>query len=145
VNAPGQLAGRVLVPGTATASVLHVPRPLSFWGGVDPSSGAIIDPNQPVRGESVAGRVLVIRETIGSSSSSAIILELLRNGHAPAALVVGAVDAILTLGVIVAGELGYRTIPVVELSSELIDQIPAHGVVTIRDDGTVRPAEAGGA
>ncbi len=39
--------------------------------------------------------------------------ELLRQRHTPGAVVLGSVDAILTLGVIVAREMGYPSIPVV--------------------------------
>jgi predicted aconitase with swiveling domain len=51
---------------------------------------------------------------IGSSSSSAVLLELIHNGCAPIALLLGEPDAILALGVIVAREMGYGTLPVVQ-------------------------------
>ena len=125
------MQARVLVAGEARGTLLRVSRPLSFWGGIDPDTGAIIDPHQPERGSSIAGTVLAIPTTVGSSSSSAIILELLRNGNAPAALILGQVDAILTLGVVVAREMGYPTIPVLELALEEIAELPEGGVVSV--------------
>lgn len=58
--------------------------------------------------------MLLLERAVGSSSSSAIMLELVRNGVAPAAVVMGATDAILALGVLVGRELGYETLPMLE-------------------------------
>jgi predicted aconitase with swiveling domain len=109
-----ELTGRPLVDGSGSGPLLVLEKPLSFWGGVDPETGRIIDPRHPQQGEELGGRVLVMERAIGSSSSSAVMLELLRNGVAPAGVVMGQSDAILVLGVLVARVLGYRTIPVLE-------------------------------
>ncbi len=63
------------------------------------------------------------------------MLELLRQRHAPAAVVLGRVDAILTLGVIVAREMGYPSIPVVAVDD--VAMLPATGVVTVTEDGLI--------
>jgi predicted aconitase with swiveling domain len=104
------MAMKLLLPGAAEASVLKLPS-LSLWGGVDPFSGTLTDPALPHCGESVKGRVLMIAEPIGSSSSSAVLLELLHSGNAPAAIVLGQADAIIALGIVVAREMGWDTIP----------------------------------
>ena len=104
------MALTLLLPGTVEGRVLKLPK-LSLWGGVDPFSGRLTDPSLPHRGESVAGRVLMIAEPVGSSSSSAVLLELLQSGRAPAAIVLGRNDAIVALGVLVAREMGWATIP----------------------------------
>ena len=98
-------------PGPVTGRVLKLPT-LSLWGGVDPLSGKLTDPALPHCGESVAGRVLMIAEPVGSSSSSAVLLELLHGGNAPVGIVLGREDAIVGLGVLVAREMGWATIPV---------------------------------
>ena len=132
-----QLQGTVLVPGSAEGPLLRLDRPISFWGGVDPTSGAIIDPSHPNHGGNVAGQVLAIPATIGSSSSSAIILELLRVGNAPRALVLGNVDAILTLGVVVAGEMDYPTIPVIHVPPIAVHGLPSGGTATVSLSGSI--------
>lgn len=100
----------VLLPGRAAeGDALVLTAPISFWGGVDPKTAAIADPRHPEYGQSVAGRVVCIRETIGSSSASAILLELVHGHRAPAAVVLHEPDAILLLGLIVAREMGYET------------------------------------
>ncbi|MGX5849407.1 aconitase X swivel domain-containing protein [Mesorhizobium sp. PL10] len=100
----------ILVPGSGgEGAALVLTAPISFWGGVDPRSGHIADVRHPQHGETVSGRVLFLPGTIGSSSASAVLLELVHNGHAPAALVLHEPDAILLLGLIVAREMGWQT------------------------------------
>ena len=102
--------GEILVAGeSGSGPALVLSAPISFWGGVDPKSGTIADVRHPEHGRSVAGSVLFLPGTIGSSSASAVLLELVHNGHAPAALVLHEPDAILLLGLIVAREMGWRT------------------------------------
>jgi predicted aconitase with swiveling domain len=104
---------RTLVAGTASGAVLVLDEPLSFWGGVDPATGELIDVRHPQRGENISGRVLVMPSARGSSSSSSVLAETVRAGTAPAAIVLAEPDPILALGAIVARELYRRTIPVV--------------------------------
>ena len=99
--------------GDAHGPALVLDEPLSFWGGVDPATGDIIDVHHAQRDANVAGRVLVMPSGRGSSSSSSVLAESIRAGTAPAALVLGEPDPILALGAIVARELYGRTIPVV--------------------------------
>ena len=107
-----RLAAEALIDGAAEGEVLKLAAPVSFWGGVDPATGGITASPHPDRGAALAGRVLVLPGTMGSSGSSAVMLELLYAGHAPAALILPETDAILVLGVVVAREMGYPTIPV---------------------------------
>jgi predicted aconitase with swiveling domain len=79
---------RTLVAGTAEGRALVLDEPLSFWGGVDPATGDIIEARHPQHGENVAGRILVMPSGRGSSSSSSVLAEAIRAGTAPAAIVV---------------------------------------------------------
>lgn len=102
--------GRILVEGLAGAGpALVLGAPISFWGGVDPKTGIIADVRHPDHGRCIAGAVLFVPATIGSSSASAVLLELVYAGMAPAALVLHNPDAILLLGLIVAREMGWET------------------------------------
>ena len=101
--------------GPAEGRLLVLGKPLSLWGGVDPLTGEISDPRHPRQRDALRGRILVMERTIGSRSSSAIMLELLRNDVAPAGIVIAQPDAILVLGILVARELGYPTIPMLRL------------------------------
>ncbi|MDE0073811.1 MAG: DUF126 domain-containing protein [Gammaproteobacteria bacterium] len=113
-----ELSGAPVHAGEGRGPLLVLRRPLSFWGGVDPETGRVSDPRHPQYGEPLGGRILVMERAIGSSSSSAIMLELLRNDVAPAAIVLGSTDAILVLGVLVAEELGYPSIPLVDVGRD---------------------------
>jgi predicted aconitase with swiveling domain len=104
---------RVLVAGTAEGGALVLDEPISFWGGVDPATGILIDPRHPQRGERVSARILVMPSGRGSSSSSTVLAEAVRAGTAPAAIVLLEADPILALGAIVARELYGTAIPVV--------------------------------
>ncbi len=106
----------VLVEGeTSSGETLVLDRPISFWGGVDPKTGRIADVRHPQHGQTIAGRVLFLPGTIGSSSASAVLMELVHNGNAPAALVLDEPDAILLLGLIVAREMGWSAPPALRL------------------------------
>lgn len=131
------LIGRVLVPGDASGTLLRLRSPISFWGGVDPRTGIVSDPRHPNHGDSITDTVLIVPATAGSSSSSAIILELLRSKLAPAALLLVRHDGILALGVLVARELGYGTIPVVELTPEVLQLLPEAGAATVTRTGSI--------
>ena len=104
---------RTLVAGTAEGRALVLGEPLSFWGGVDPATGDVIDARHAQHGANVAGAILVMPSGRGSSSSSSVLAEAIRAGTPPTAIVLGEADPILALGAIVARELYGLTMPIV--------------------------------
>jgi predicted aconitase with swiveling domain len=104
---------RALVPGQAEGPALVLEEPLSFWGGLDPETGLLIDVRHPQAGASLRGCVLVLPSGRGSSSSASVLAEAIRLGTAPAAIVLGSVDPIVALGALVAAELYGTHMPVV--------------------------------
>ncbi|MNK89728.1 hypothetical protein D3C87_1097470 [compost metagenome] len=112
------LSGRSLVGGAAQGALLFADVGLSFWGGVEPSTGEVIDRHHPLSGEYLAGRVLAIPSGRGSCTGSSVLMELISNGHAPAALVLAEPDEILTLGVLVAQTIFERSLPVLCIGRE---------------------------
>jgi len=131
----GPWEARALTGGEVTAAALVLGEPLSFWGGFDPHDGRIIDRNHPQHGQVLTGRVLVMAAGRGSSSSSSVLAEAIRLGTAPAALVLGAPDAIIALGALAAAELYDQLVPIVVLPAwrELPDGTSLH--VTAADAG----------
>ena len=130
VSKASQAAGRglvfaadVLVPGNAQAEKIVLPRPLSFWGGYDSQAGRIIDRNHPLVGEGLAGRIMVMAYAKGSSSSSSVLAEAIRNGTGPAGIVLRERDLIISIGAIVAGELYGIHVPVVCLAADAFDEL----------------------
>ena len=128
------LRGQQVIAGEARGPLLRLDAPISFWGGVDAESALITQPRHPNHRDCVAGTVLALPGSIGSSSGSAILLELIRTARAPAALLMDEIDAILLVGVIVAREMGYGSIPVLRLPSA---SLPAHGHAHLPGDGSV--------
>jgi predicted aconitase with swiveling domain len=97
-----------LVAGpAATGALMVLAAPISFWGGVHPATAEIIDARHPNRGRCIAGSVLVLPGTIGSSSASSVLVELIRIGKAPAAILMPEPDAILLVALSVAREMGW--------------------------------------
>ncbi|MEZ2328164.1 DUF126 domain-containing protein [Mesorhizobium sp. RCC_202] len=130
----------ILVQGKAgEGEALLLTAPISFWGGVDPKTGRIADVRHPQHGESISGRVLFLPGTIGSSSASAVLMELAHNGHAPAALVLHEPDAILLLGLIVAREMGWETPIAVRLDRERFDAYRGRSV-NVAENGSLTTA-----
>ncbi|VVM40013.1 aconitase X [Pseudomonas fluorescens] len=115
---PMSLTGRSLVAGAAQGALLFADVGLSFWGGVDPCTGEVIDRHHPLSGQHLAGRVLAIPSGRGSCTGSSVLMELISNGHAPAALVLAEADEILTLGVLVAQTIFARSLPVLCIGRE---------------------------
>ena len=106
----------VLIEGEASGEVLVFAEGLSFWGGVDPHSGRIIDVHHPNCGESVSGKILMMPTSRGSCSGSGVILELSLNSLAPAALVFKEREEVLTLGAVVSDRVFGRPLPTLSLS-----------------------------
>jgi len=113
---------------------------ISLWGGVDPLSGMVIDRRHPQFGESVTGKILAMNRSIGSSSGSSILLELLQRNIGPLGIILIEVDFIVTLGVVVAREMKFGDIPVVRINPDDFRLLPDFGV--IRPNGEI--IDAGG-
>lgn len=124
----------VLFSGAAHAEVLRFDAPISFWGGIDPVTSKVTLAGHPQIDQPVANKILVIPRLVGSSSSSAVMLELIYKKMAPAALILGNRDAILPVGVVVAKQMDWHTIPVVALADP---PFATGDLLTITEDGTI--------
>lgn len=117
---------RPLTAGVATGPVITLVQPLSFWGGTS-RDGVIIDPHHPQVGTSLAGAIVYMPPSRGSSSSSSVLAEQLRRGSGPVGIILKRRDPIVLLANIVADELYGLGIPIVEAASNF----------TAPPDGTV--------
>ena len=132
-----ELQGRAVVPGEAKGRLIVSDSPLSFWGGYDAATGEIIDRRHPLSGQIAAGRVLAIPFTKGSSTTTAVFLEGVRAGTAPAAILTAGTDAFLALASIVAAEMYGRPVPIVALTPEDFAALAASCQAEVRRDGSV--------
>ncbi len=100
------------------ADELHLDEPLSFWGGLDPVTGRIVDAHHPQRGACIAGRRLVLPGTRGSTSSPGVLVEAIRLGNGPAAIVLPGPDLTVMSAVAIARQLYGIDVPVSIQSDE---------------------------
>ena len=111
---------------------------LSLWGGMDPVTGELIDARHPQRGAVLTGRIVVLPSGRGSSSSASVLAEAVRARTAPAAILLGEPDLILSIGSAVAEELYGVVVPVVVLPADELASIRDGAEVRIGPDGSVR-------
>jgi predicted aconitase with swiveling domain len=97
------LQGRPICPGRAEGEVLASRMGISFFGGVDPDSGIVVEKGHDLEGKSVAGRVLVFPTGKGSTVGSYTLYRLARNGLAPKAILNTECEPITAVGCILAG------------------------------------------
>ncbi len=131
---------RLIVPADVEGDILVCSEGLSFWGGVDPASGCIIDAHHSLRGRSMVGRVVLMPTSRGSCSGSGVLLEFALNGHAPAALIFCENEDILTLGAVIASRMFDRPVAIIRLDRSDYDALSTKDHVAI--SGTT--LEAGG-
>ena len=112
------IAGRAIVAGAAEGEALVTDAALSFWGGYDFHTGEIIDRHHPLAGVRAVGRVLAVPFSKGSSTTTAVLLESVRAGTAPAAILTTGVDAFFALASIVADVMYGKSFPVLSLDAE---------------------------
>jgi predicted aconitase with swiveling domain len=132
-----ELTGRLLVGGHGAGPALVLDEPLSFWGGLDPETGRLIEERHPQAGATMSGKVLVLPAGRGSSSSSSVLAEALRRGTGPLAIVLAEPDEIIVLGALVPNLLDGSAFPVVTLGADDYASIRTGDVVTVNDDGRV--------
>jgi predicted aconitase with swiveling domain len=132
------LIGKLVVAGSAEGTAIVSKQPISFWGGVNPHTGEITDRRHERSGTIVTGKVFVFPQGKGSSTASATLMESIRAGTAPAAIINLKVDPILALGAIVADELYQKTVPIVVLSREDFDAIQEGDYLIVEPDGTIK-------
>ena len=96
------LKGRAIWRGWARGEALVSSQPISFYGGVDPETGKIVERGHKLEGKSIAGKILAFPYGKGSTVGSYIILRLKRRGVAPKAIVNLRCEPIIAVGAIIA-------------------------------------------
>jgi len=132
------IQGKPIIPGEAEGEALVSHEPLSFWGGYDHRTGEIIDRRHPLSGAIAAGRVLAVPFTRGSSTTTAVLLEAVKTGTAPAAILTTGVDTFFALASIVADELYRQPIPVIALTPEDFATLKTGERLRVERDGAIR-------
>ncbi|MBO9111563.1 MULTISPECIES: aconitase X [Agrobacterium] len=127
---------RSILPGAAEGVVIATTEALSFWGGVDPATGKVIDVHHPLHGVCLTGGVLFMPSSRGSCTGSGVLLDLILTGRAPSALVFCEAEDVLTLGALIASEMFGKPLPVLRLDAENFAQFSQASHVRI-DENTI--------
>ena len=93
---------RVIYPGSAEGTALVTSMGISFFGGVDPESGIVVEKGHELAGQSIAGKILVFPSGKGSTVGSYTLYRLKQAGKAPAAIVNRSCETITAVGCIIA-------------------------------------------
>jgi predicted aconitase with swiveling domain len=111
-------SGQALVAGAAEANTMVMSAPLNLWDGLNPQTGEIIEPGHPEQGQSVHGRLLILRHGLSGATVAIALTEALRNDVGPAGVVLPQADLTVVMASVIAGDLYDRQIPVLQLSPE---------------------------
>jgi predicted aconitase with swiveling domain len=97
-----QLTGRIIYKGKAEGEALVTSMPISFYGGVDPNTGIVIEKGHELQGQSVQGKILVFPQGKGSTVGSYTLYRLKKNGAAPAGMINRECETIIAVGAIIS-------------------------------------------
>jgi predicted aconitase with swiveling domain len=111
------LQGRPITPGAAEGEALVSRMGISFFGGVDPETGIVVEKGHDLEGLSVAGKVLVFPGGKGSTVGSYTLFRMRKAGTAPAAILNAECEPITAVGCILAGIPCVDRLPVERIES----------------------------
>lgn len=97
-----KMKGRKISGGTAKGIALVSSAPISFFGGINPDTGIVVEKNHPLEGKSISGKILVFPNGKGSTVGSYTIYRLKKNGKAPLAIINKECETIIAVGTIIS-------------------------------------------
>jgi predicted aconitase with swiveling domain len=96
------LRGRKISPGSAVGETLVTEMGISFFGGVDPRTGLVVEKGHSLEGQCIRGKVLVFPSGKGSTVGSYTLYRLKKAGNAPIAILNTESEAIIAVGCIIS-------------------------------------------
>ena len=97
-----KLKGRRIYKGIAEGEAIVTKDGISFYGGVDPDTGKVVEVGHELEGQSITGKVLVFPTGKGSTVGSYTMYRMMKNRTAPAAIVNEQIDTIIAVGCIIS-------------------------------------------
>src|SRR5208337_5672115 len=77
-------------------------QPISFYGGVDPTTGIVIEKGHELQGQSVKGKILAFPTGKGSTVGSYTLYRMKKNGTAPAGMINRECETVVAVGAIIS-------------------------------------------
>jgi hypothetical protein len=97
-----ELKGRIISKGIAGGEALATSQPISFYGGVDPDSGIIIEKGHELEGKNVKDKILVFPNGKGSTVGSYTLYRMKKNDTAPAGIINKECETVVAVGAIIS-------------------------------------------
>jgi predicted aconitase with swiveling domain len=97
-----QLKGRLISKGKGEGEALVTTQPISFYGGVDPNTGVVIEKGHELQGQSVRGKILVFPTGKGSTVGSYTLYRMKKSGTAPAGMINKECETVVAVGAIIS-------------------------------------------
>ena len=97
-----KLKGRKIYKGVAEGEAIATKDGISFYGGVDPDTGKVVEVGHELEGQSIIGKILVFPTGKGSTVGSYTLYRMKKNNTAPAAIVNRQIDTIIAVGCIIS-------------------------------------------
>lgn len=97
-----EMKGRIIMKGKAENLALVTSQPISFYGGVDPSTGQIIEKGHELKGKSVKDKILIFPTGKGSTVGSYTLYRMKKNGASPAGIINKECETVIAVGAIIS-------------------------------------------
>jgi len=97
-----KLKGRKIYKGTTTGKTIVTKDGISFYGGIDPDTGIVMEVGHELEGQSVSGKILVFPTGKGSTVGSYTMYRMKKNNTAPLAIINEKIDTIIAVGCIIS-------------------------------------------
>jgi phosphomecalonate degydratase small subunit len=122
-----KLKGRCVFAGNIQGEALVTQQAISFFGGIDPETGIVVESGHPLEGQCIAGKVFVFPTGKGSTVGSYTLYRLKHNGHSPLAILNSECETIIAVGCIIAEIPCVDLLPIQRIQTG--DQVQVEGEV----------------
>ncbi|MEQ9715636.1 MAG: DUF126 domain-containing protein [Candidatus Asgardarchaeum sp.] len=126
-----KLKGKVIYPGNVKGKALVTYEPIGLYGGIDAKTGIITQHEHPLRGQSVAGKILVFPHGIGSTVGSYILFQLRKNKVAPIGIIVEEAEPIIAVGAVISKIPTIHEVNIKEIENGKIVEIKENGEIIV--------------
>jgi len=120
-----RLQGRGISPGAAEGPALVTSMGISFYGGVDPETGQVVEKGHALEGQCIGGKVLVFPTGKGSTVGSYTLYRLKKAGNAPLAIINVESETITAVGCIISDIPCVDHIPIEQIATGMRIRVEA--------------------
>ena len=134
------LKGKGYTPGIVEGEVIVSRMPFGFWQGVDTKTGIIVDIRHDLVGESIKNKIFVYPFGRGSTATSGVFVDAVREGNSPAAIINVKTEPMTIVSAILGQECFGKKTPVIDS----LEETPLDALKTgdwVRVDGTAGTVE----